>query len=476
MACYKNEWRELSVLKADTMNITTEISPDKDYVEVHATEADKQQFPEGGKGWLVVFGCTCCSLMSFGMTNSYGVFQTHYETVLFSDVPSIKLSIIGASQASICYLVTSMTLPLIYAFGIRQVLLLGCSLMMVAMFGLSTTHQGQLWKCYLFQAVMFSIGMGLVFAAILFSPIEWFKRRRAMALGISMSGVAVGGIIWPIIFKNMIKHNSFNWTVRTIAFLYIPLSIGAVLLVPQELDPRFIHKAETVSNSRWSIEKIKDLPSTYRTSFKNWIRQTTDMRYDSMLLSNILGMFGSYPAIFYLDYFATLIAPNATFTNYTVTIYNLFGGPGRVLPGIIGDKIGRCNCLIAFLLVLSISIFTMWIPCIKYQILPLYAVFVCIFGLCVAPFYSLFPACFTQIFGTQGSEARLGLFLFTSFPGPLLGCVIAGSFIPKGTSSAETVIHAYYKLTIYSGVVMMACALVLLGVRLSITKRLLRFV
>lgn len=35
--------------------------------------------------------------------------------------------------------------------------------------------------------------------------------------------VSLGGVIWPIIFKNMIGKHGFEWIVRTIAFLYIPL-------------------------------------------------------------------------------------------------------------------------------------------------------------------------------------------------------------------------------------------------------------
>jgi MFS family permease len=462
------------------MNST--ISPLEDFQEkkpnslIHTTEADKDEFPEGGKGWLVVTGCVCCSFMSFGMINSFGVFQTHYETVLFSDVRSMRLSIIGACQASISYLGTPLALPLIYAFGIRQILILGGSLIVIAMFGLSTTSQGQLWKCYFFQAVMFSIGSAFLFAAILFSPIEWFKRRRAMALGMSMCGVSLGGITWPIIFKNMIKEHGFQWTVRTMAFVYIPLVIGAVLLIPQHLKEEFVHKQDTVSNSKWSNDKIRALGSTYKALVKNWVIQTSDFKYDAMLVSNLIGMFGSYPSIFYLDYFATLISPGSTVTEYLIVIYNLFGGPGRIIPGLIGDKIGRCNTLVMCLSICGIAILAMWIPSIKYELISVFSVFVCIFGFCIGPLFSLFPACFAQIFGTQGSEARLGFFLITSTPGPILGCLIAGSFIPKGSSSTQDVIPAFYKLATYSGVMMLCCSLILLGVRMSITSRPFRFV
>lgn len=452
---------------------TNELS--KESAQVHI-EADHQEFPEGGRGWLVICGCLCNSTMSFGMINAYSVFQTHYETVLFPEVASMKLSIIGALQACVTYLTCSLALPIVFAFGLRNALTMATSLMVIAVFGLSTTTEGQLWKCYLFQSVMFAIGSGFMFCTLLFTSIEWFKKRRALALGFASSGVSFGGVIWPLIFKRLIKDHSFAETVRAIGYVYIPLAVGCVAFVPQSLPPQFVHKDQTVSNSKWSNAKIRCLPKTYFNLFKSWIAQTEDIRYDSLLISNALGMLSVYPAIFYLDYFATLISPNSLITEYLVVIYNAFGGPGRIFPGFVGDYIGRCNALIICLVMVSISILAMWIPSIKDEIIGLYAVFVCVFGFFVAPFFSLYPACFTQIFGTHGSEARLGFFLLTSAPGPLLGCVIAGSFIPKGTSTTEVIVHAFYKLTIFSGVVMLASCGLLLAVRLSITAKPFSFV
>nr|QFR37122.1 MFS transporter [Cyberlindnera americana] len=438
-------------------------------------EADKDDFPEGGKGWLVVGGCVCISFSTFGMINSYGCFQTYYETELFPEVSSSKLSIIGACQASIIYCLTPLLLPLVYSFGIRNILSLGATLIIISFFGLSTTKEGELWKCYFFQAVMFSIGSSLLFPPIMFSPIEWFKRRRATALGMSMCGVSLGGMIWPIIFKNMINKYGFGWTTRAIAFVYIPVTIGAIIMIPQTLEPQFIHKEETISNSRYSKAKVQSLSSTYKNLIKSWINQTSDLKYDTMLISNLLGMFGSYPAIFYLDYFATIISPGTTVTTYLLVIFNAMGGPGRVLPGIISDKIGRCNTLIICFCIASISILAMWIPSIKFETISVFAVFVGIFGFFIGPSFSLYPACFAQVFGTNGSEARLGFMLFTSFPGPILGCLIAGSFIPKG-SSTDKVLNSFYKLTIYSGTVIFVCGVILLVVRLSITRKPLAFV
>lgn len=448
-----------------------EIMDNSSTLDVHSPEADKSDFPEGGKGWLVIAGCMCLSFSTFGMINSYGMFQTYYETELFSNTASSKLSIIGACQASIIYFFTALMPPMVHAFGNRTILIVGGILDIVAFFGLSTTKPGELWKCYFFQGVMWSIGAACQFTSIMFAPIEWFKKGRALALGLSTCGVSLGGMIWPVIFKNMIDKYGFGWTTRTIAFVYIPLATGSVLLIPQHLEEKYVHKADTFANSKFNMVKVRQLGNTYSTMLRSWLMQMADMRYTLMLASSLIGLFGSYPAIFYLDYFATIISPGTNLTTYLLVIFNALGGPGRILPGLIGDKIGRLNTLFICLSLSGIAILAMWIPCIKYEIMAPYAVFVAIFGFCIGPLFSLFPACFSQVFGTDGSEVRLGMFLFTSTPGPILGCLIAGSFIPVESSSKTEILNAFYKLTIYAGVMMLACSTALLVLRMSINKK-----
>jgi len=448
------------------------IDPNKHTVKVQIGEKDEEiEFREGGLGWLVIFGCGLSSLSSFGMVNSYGVFQTYYETEMFPNVESSKLSIIGACQASIIYFFVPLVMPLVHAFGIRQVLLTGALLYVISFFGLSTTQSNSLWKCYLFQGILYSIGGALQFSCMMVLPSEWFKRKRATAFGVASGFVGVGGVVWPIIFKKMIEKHGFKWTVMTIGFVYIPLGLATVILMPQKLDKRYVHKEKCFANSRWNWQNIRSLPQAYCQLFKEWERVMKDVRFSIILLINLLCSFGAYPAIFYIDFFGSVIAPTAKISAYLTVIYVVLGAPGRIIPAIIADKIGRINSLLICTFALGISVFVLWIPSIEYESIGIFVAFVVLFGFFVGPIFSLFPASLGQLFGIEGSEARLGLFMITATPGPILGCLIAGSFIPVDSNDHQLILNAFYKLVIYSGVVLTCCAVLLLGVRLSISKK-----
>ncbi len=447
------------------------MDPEKQSNRVHVGEADEEEFPEGGKGWLVLLGCGLTSISVFGMINSYGVFQTYYETVLFPNVSSSKLSIIGATQASLCYFLTPWTVPLVHAFGLRQVLSVGASFLVIAFFGLATTTPSQLWKCYIFQGLFFSIGAALQFGPVMTVPSEWFKKKRGTAFGISAGFVGVGGVVWPILFKQMINKRGFKWTVMTVAFVYIPLSIGSILLVPQHLEDRYNHKGKCFSNAVWNKENIKNLPQSFKNIVIEWSHVIKNPRYSIILLTNLLVSFGSYPVIFYIDFFGHTIGGEAKIVSYLTMIFVVMGFPGRAIPAMIADKIGRINVLIVCSAVLFISIFALWIPSIEYNLLGVYIGFVIVFGFAVGPLFSLFPASLGQLFGIRGNEARLSLFLFSATPGPILGCLIAGSFIPIDSTDTEKIIHSFYKVVIFSGILLTVCTVLLTGVRLSISRK-----
>ncbi|CCH40507.1 Monocarboxylate transporter [Wickerhamomyces ciferrii] len=471
-----NEYSDQDQYDDDIQSITHKECKDFSSSNTHTGEADEQEYPEGGRGWLVILGCGIGSLLGFGMINTYGAFQTYYETELFPKTSSQSLSLVGACQASFLYFFTPLFTPLVHAFGIRQVLIAGCSLMVIGIFGLSTTNEGELWKCYLFQAVLYSLGSACVFTSVMMSPLEWFKKKRASAFAANFIFVGVGGIVWPLIFKHMIKSSGFKWTVRTMAFIYIPLSIGVIILIPQRLDEKYVYCYNNISNSRWNNQKIKDLPNAYLKMLNDWFLYVQNWRFALMLLSNVIGSFAVYPAIFYLDYFGNIIAPKAQVSSYLVVLYNAMGIVGRIAPAVLADKMGRTNVLMIWIGIAGVSLLAIWIPAIQTRSIDIYVGFVTLFGFTVGAYFSLFPACVGQLFGLKGSQARFGLFMMLATPGPLIGCLIAGSFIPKGSNSTTEIVDAFYKLVIFSGVMLMADAFVLSVVRLSISKKLLAFV
>jgi len=56
------------------------------------------------------------------------------------------------------------------------------------------------------QGILFGIGSALAFYPTVAIPGQWFKRHRALAMGVVGSSSGLGGTLWPIAIDRMIKQ------------------------------------------------------------------------------------------------------------------------------------------------------------------------------------------------------------------------------------------------------------------------------
>jgi MFS family permease len=112
----------------------------------------------------------------------------------------------------------------------RSMLIIGNFLVVfgIMMLSLSTTY----WQVFLSQGVCMGLGAGLLYIPSLALVGVWFSRKRALAMGIVMSGIAVGGVIYIIMFDRLTKSAGFPVAIRAIGFVALAaalLSIPALL-------------------------------------------------------------------------------------------------------------------------------------------------------------------------------------------------------------------------------------------------------
>ncbi|ROW14809.1 hypothetical protein VPNG_03734 [Cytospora leucostoma] len=139
--------------------------------------------PDGGMvAWLQVLGSWVVLIATWGLVNTYGVFQTYYETTLLKSSSSSSISWIGSLQASLLMLVGVIAGPLYDAGHFRHLLASG----------------------------LFFIVFG--------------HTRRALAIGIASTGSPLAGIVFPIIFSKLLPTVGFAWATRVIAFVLLGLS------------------------------------------------------------------------------------------------------------------------------------------------------------------------------------------------------------------------------------------------------------
>lgn len=459
-------------------------------------EKDSHDFPEGGRGWFVLLGMWIIMGLSYGLINAYGEYQAYYTTKFPTTNQSI-LTLIGSLQPFLIYMSSIPAVAIINKLGARFAVSIGGTIMVFALMMISISKQ--VWQLYLAQGIVFGFGCGLCVFVAFSLPQQWFKKKRALAVGLCASGSSLGGMLWPIAFNKLLDQVGFQWANRIIGFIYIPLVVIAVFAtksratdpppVPpastdpsevsvnnEDLENQIMTKSELIPQAK-EQEKEVTAPSKrpilgrifHKNRFLDWT-VLNDYHFALFLSSNFIAFFALFPPLFFLPSFAHSMNASPNITKYILTMANAGSILGRILPGFLGDKIGRLNSLIPCLAFSGLFPLVFWLPARGDALLIIFAI---AFGISSGAVVSLGPATIGQLFGVSNLKSRLSLFLMLSGPGSLAGAAIAGSFLPTSTNSG---IQGYDKLIIYVSVLFFASAAVLLVLRLTISRKLFAFV
>lgn len=122
---------------------------------------------------------------------------------------------------------------------------------------LSLSHE--YYSIFLSQGVCMGAGFGLLYIPSIALVSRSFDRKRALALGVATSGAPAGGIIYTIMFNQLISKLGFGWTVRIMGFLMLALFIIAACLLLWKND-NTTNVRNNQPKSLIDMRAIKDLP------------------------------------------------------------------------------------------------------------------------------------------------------------------------------------------------------------------------
>lgn len=340
-------------------------------------------FPEGGfRAWLVVFGSFSALFSTWGIVNSYGVFQAQYTSEQLSNYSSSTISLIGSLQLFILYGLGPVVGKLFDLIGIRVLLPTGTFIVTLSLIILSFCQNNHAYQFFLVHGVLFAIGSALIFTPSLAIIGHWFYRKRASAIGIVASGSSIGGVVYPILVKQLIPKIGFRWTVRAIALVTLAcLSISCICMrtrLPLSRKATFRHAVDF---------------SGYRS-----------LSYCLVTLSAFLIFYATFIPYFYIEAYANDKQVPPRLVSYLVAILNA-SGVCRVLLGFIADRIGTLNVLVPSVWLSGIITFCLWLP--ADGPIPI-TIFCATFGFLSGSLLSLLPAYIASISSNHNFGGRLG--------------------------------------------------------------------
>ena len=396
-------------------------------------------------GWVVVIAFFIIGITLYGIHFSFGVFFKSIES---------EFNLTRAATSAI--LSANMLLAGVFSFfagwaldryGPKVVVLLmgiftGLSLVL-------TSQVNALWQIFLTYSLLLAMGTGPLYVVPMSAVSRWFDKKRGLALGLSSLGIGLGMVIMAPFATYLITN--FDWhtaylIIGLIAWLVVvplsrllrkdPCEIGALpdglKSYRQEVKSKESN-IQLINSSLWQVLRTRSF----------WLLVSTWFLFASCL----------FLVLTHLVPHVTDIGFSAGEAAVVLSLIGIASIPGRLVMGIVSDRVGRKSAIIICTLLESgAMIWLIWA-----QDLWMFFLFALIFGFAYSGFGSSMAAIIGDTFGLRQIGTIFGLLE--------VGFGIGAAIEPAIGGLIFDISHSYTIAFLIGAVVMLAVTLLLTLIR-----------
>ncbi|KAI1826661.1 MFS monocarboxylate transporter-like protein [Xylaria intraflava] len=369
----------------------------------------------GFTAWSQVFVSFLLVFNGFGYFSSFGLFQAHWTEVLHSSNSDIAW--VGSLSLFLLFFLGSFSGPLMDRGHFHSILAVGCAAQILGVF--TTSAVNQYWQLILAQGLVQGIGNGLLFTPCIALVSVYFTKNRAFALSLSACGAPIGGIVFPVITRQLSGPIGYPWTIRIMGFIMVFNTIVIFALGR----PRKFKKDKR--------------PLVEPAAFKEPV-------YLFFAIGVFFTLWGIYIAYFYTSTYGQAVIGISSSDSLTLLIIlNAVGIPGRAIPAFIADRyFGPFNTMLPFVVGASILLLA-WM---SVKTTASFYAWVALYGICANAVQTLFPSTLSSLVTDLSKTGqRVGMVFSVGSLACLTGPPLAGVLIGVGNGS-------YTYLQIYGGV------------------------
>ncbi|CAH2253735.1 jg17921 [Pararge aegeria aegeria] len=215
----------------------------------HDSSADMSSPPDGGYGWVVVFGAFMVQFWVAGLFKSYGVLYVEIMET-FPDSSESVASWIPAALSTLCLALAPLSSALCEKYSCRLVVFIG-GLFCATGLAVSYFSTGLLHLLLSF-GVMTGIGGGLSTTPGIVIVSQYFDKHRAMANGICVSGTAAGSFVFPMLIEKLVDTYGLHGTVLLLGGGMLHVCVAACLYRPPPT-PRAVTPVTTTTTENTTL-------------------------------------------------------------------------------------------------------------------------------------------------------------------------------------------------------------------------------
>jgi OFA family oxalate/formate antiporter-like MFS transporter len=269
--------------------------------------------------------------------------------------------------------------------------------------------------------IIAGLGMGFAYASATPSAIKWFEaKKKGLIAGIVVAGIGLSSVYMAPLTNYLLKNYSTQNTfliLGIIAIIFLTIFASIIRNPPAGFVPP-VKPGSSSANSE--VEYTWQKMVKTRPFYLLWLTYLLSATAGLMLIGHIVSI--------------VKVQTGSESGFIIVMTFAVFNTMGRVLGGVLSDKMGRINALLMVFLVQAVNMFAFSFL----NTIPTLAIGIAVAGLAYGALFALFPATTADFFGIKNLGVNYG-FIFTSWGiagiiGPILGGMVADL---TGTYSAS---------------------------------------
>jgi MFS family permease len=269
-----------------------------------------------------------------GLAFAFGSFQSYYVLDFLPTVSTSAISWVGTIQSWLLIIGGLIAGPLFDMGYYRSMILVGSFLSVfgIMMLSLATEY----YQILLSQGICTGLGFGLLYIPSITLVSRSFVRKRALALGVSTAGAPLGGVIYTLMFEQLLPKVGFPWTVRIIGFTMLALFVASAVML--------LWKAENTGqlpSSQAQSQSHSQSQSQWRTRRLFDIRALKDLPFWNFTVANFFLYLGYMTPFYYMPIYAeTKLGTSRSLGLYILIISQASSIVGRVVTTAVAHYFG----------------------------------------------------------------------------------------------------------------------------------------
>ncbi|XP_078665638.1 monocarboxylate transporter 13-like [Branchiostoma floridae x Branchiostoma belcheri] len=293
------------------------------------TSKHLQAAPDGGWGWFVVLSLFLSHIVVWGTLKSFGVLFPYMLQAFEEDAESTAW--ISSIQAALTMFGSVVAGALSNMFGCRAVVMTGGLVAAVGL--LSSMFVTSLPVMYLTAGFITGVGFSFMYTPCITMVGRYFKKRRALANGLGLSGSGVGTFAFPPVFQLLIDHYAWRGSLFVVAGVALQGCIFGALLRPIYLIED-IENRKTVTSNDAKTTSRRRCAAVFTLLDLSLFRQPYFVVFT---LSNMLLIFGNFIPFVHLVAHARNVGTGAQEAAFLISVIGIGDGVSRIAYGWLSD-------------------------------------------------------------------------------------------------------------------------------------------